>query len=48
MALIYFGVNMALGSYLEPKILGRELNLSPLVIIISVVFWGGLWGIVGG
>jgi AI-2 transport protein TqsA len=43
----YVGVNLLLGSYLEPKILGRELNLSPLVVIISVVVWAGLWGAVG-
>lgn len=43
----YLAVNLALGSFLEPKILGRELNLSPLVIIISVVVWAGLWGVVG-
>lgn len=44
---VYLTVNLVLGSYLEPKILGRELNLSPLVIIISVVVWAGLWGVVG-
>lgn len=43
----YLGVNLTIGSYLEPKILGRELNLSPLVIIISVVVWAGIWGVVG-
>lgn len=43
----YLAVNLTLGSFLEPKILGRELNLSPLVIIISVVVWAGLWGVVG-
>jgi len=45
--LTYVSVNAVLGSYLEPKILGRELNLSPLVVIISVVVWAGLWGAVG-
>ncbi len=35
------------GNYLEPKILGRTLNLSPLVIIISLVIWGMIWGVVG-
>jgi len=35
------------GNYLEPKILGRTLNLSPLVIIISLVVWGMIWGVVG-
>lgn len=43
----YLSVNITLGSVLEPKILGRELNLSPLVIIISVVVWAGIWGVVG-
>lgn len=44
---VYLAVNFALGNFIEPKILGRELNLSPLVIIISVVVWAGLWGVVG-
>ena len=45
---LYLAVNLTLGSFIEPRILGRELNLSPLVVVISVVVWGGLWGIVGG
>lgn len=44
----YLGVNLTLGSFIEPRILGRELNLSPLVVVISVVVWAGLWGVVGG
>lgn len=43
----YLSINLTLGSFLEPKVLGRELNLSPLVIIVSVVVWAGLWGVVG-
>ena len=43
----YLAINLTLGNYIEPKVLGRELNLSPLVIIISVVVWAGLWGPVG-
>ncbi len=43
----YLAVNLTLGSFIEPRILGRELNISPLVVVISVVVWGGLWGIVG-
>jgi hypothetical protein len=46
-AIVYLSVNLVIGSYLEPKILGRELNLSPLVVVISVVVWAGLWGPVG-
>ena len=43
----YMLINITLGNIIEPKVLGRELNLSPLVIIISVVVWGSLWGVVG-
>ncbi|MGB0952865.1 MAG: AI-2E family transporter [Planctomycetota bacterium] len=43
----YLSINLTLGSFLEPKVLGRELNLSPLVIIVSVVVWAGIWGVVG-
>ncbi|MGH6920063.1 MAG: AI-2E family transporter, partial [Geminicoccaceae bacterium] len=32
---------------IEPRLMGRRLNLSPLVIILSLAFWGGLWGVVG-
>lgn len=46
-AIGYLAVNMLLGNYLDPKILGRELNLSPLVIVVSVVVWAGIWGVSG-
>lgn len=46
-ALGYLTVNMVLGNYLDPKILGKELNLSPLVIVVSVVVWAGIWGVAG-
>ncbi|HCY76592.1 MAG TPA: hypothetical protein DHV28_11790 [Ignavibacteriales bacterium] len=31
----------------EPMILGRRLNLNPLLILMSVLVWGYIWGIVG-
>lgn len=40
-------IQMSIGNILEPKLMGRSLNLSPLVIIISLVVWGSIWGIVG-
>jgi len=46
-AVLYFMINTVIGSYVEPKIMGRELDLSPLVIIVSVVVWTALWGVVG-
>ncbi len=35
------------GSVIEPKLLGESLNLSPLVILLSLTFWGTLWGFGG-
>lgn len=43
----YLGVNVMLGNIFEPMLLGRRLGLSPLVVILSVVFWGWLWGPIG-
>ncbi len=36
-----------IGSLAEPKILGDSLNLSPIIIIISLVFWAWIWGPIG-
>jgi AI-2 transport protein TqsA len=36
-----------IGNAVEPKITGKSLNLSPIVILISLIFWGYVWGIVG-
>lgn len=35
------------GNILEPRLMGRSLNLSPLVILVSLVAWNALWGIAG-
>lgn len=35
------------GSYLEPRVAGSKLQLSPIVILIALFFWYWVWGIVG-
>ncbi len=40
-------IQNGIGYYIEPRIAGARLDLSPLVIILSLAFWGSLWGIVG-
>lgn len=40
-------VQFVIGNVLEPKLMGQSLNLSPLVIIISLALWGKIWGITG-
>lgn len=40
-------IQVIMGNFVDPKIEGRVLSLSPLVVLFSVVFWGWLWGIFG-
>lgn len=40
-------IQVLIGNFLEPRFAGRSLNLSPLVILLSLVFWGKILGIVG-
>ncbi|MCF7929870.1 MAG: AI-2E family transporter [Spirochaetales bacterium] len=40
-------VNLTIGNLIEPNIQGDRLNLSPFVIILSLIFWGFLWGVIG-
>jgi len=40
-------VQVVVGSVVEPRLMGRSLNLSPLVVLLSLSVWGSLWGIVG-
>lgn len=40
-------VNMILGNILEPRIEGKNLGISPFIILVSLSFWGFLWGFLG-
>lgn len=41
------GIQMLFGNLLEPLLVGRGLNLHPIVIICSLIFWGWVWGLIG-
>ena len=41
------GIQVMFGNILEPNIQGNSLNLSPVVILFCLIFWGWLWGIAG-
>lgn len=40
-------VQIVVGNIVEPRVMGRSLNLSPLGTLLALAFWGLIWGILG-
>lgn len=43
----FLAINMLLGNFIEPMLLGRKFGISVSMVVLSVVFWGWMWGLVG-
>jgi predicted PurR-regulated permease PerM len=40
-------VNLFLSNFLDPKLVGEHVGISPLVVLISLSIWGYIWGFIG-
>jgi predicted PurR-regulated permease PerM len=38
---------IVIGNVVDPQLLGERLNLSPVVILLSLLVWGWIWGVIG-
>ncbi|HEV3409764.1 MAG TPA: AI-2E family transporter, partial [Chthoniobacterales bacterium] len=45
--LVYLTIATIEGNFVTPMVMGRSLTLNPVLILLSITFWGWLWGIVG-
>ena len=41
------GVQIVLGNFVEPMMMGKGTNLGPVTVIVALAFWGMIWGMVG-
>jgi predicted PurR-regulated permease PerM len=46
-SLLIIATQMLFGNIIEPKVHGDRMNISPIIVLVSLIFWGWVWGIVG-
>jgi predicted PurR-regulated permease PerM len=46
-AMGFIGINLVFGNFLEPRLMGYGVGISPLVVFVGLVAWGWIFGPVG-
>ena len=46
-ALALLAIQMVIGNVISPRVMGDQLNLSPVAVLVSLLFWSWLWGPAG-
>jgi len=46
-AIAFLIINVVIENILEPRLMGRNLGISPLIVLVSLIFWGWVLGLVG-
>jgi AI-2 transport protein TqsA len=47
LAVLLTAAQMWVGNWLEPRMIGRKVNMSPFVVVVALSFWTAFWGIPG-
>ena len=47
LAVLLMAAQVGVGSVVEPRLIGRRVNLSPFVVLVSLAVWSALWGLPG-
>ncbi|MFZ3585231.1 AI-2E family transporter, partial [Loktanella sp. DJP18] len=42
-----FAIEQIIGNYVDPRVQGRQVSLSPLVVLITLLVWSWVWGVAG-
>jgi predicted PurR-regulated permease PerM len=44
---LYWGVTVIEGNFITPTVLGKQISLNPVMVFLSLAFWGWIWGVGG-